>query len=601
MDNQGLANQSQFQASSRLDFSSGFQLHVSDWLTQLAPFQHAVPAWIVRVFVGILLLLSTTYCSSTIYFQLTRRENRVKGSRKVPLVPFWIPGLFHAAGLLNPADFLTRLAKQFGFEEPLLVKAGFFNFFVFAHPEHVKAVFRNSKRITNKSTTLFALHSLLDLPKGAVEFYRADDSGMSQTPRKESKTLPEHRINFLIANNLKQNLTSRLLEGLGQRYADNVQASLDTLAIGDEWTSLPDLFAFIQKVTTVSAIEALCGTHLLPLCPGFIDDLLFFQTNVPNFLRRRPSWLMSSAHRARRRLLDGVKRWHAYALEHCDCETVTLDDPEWEPYFGSRFLRIRQQYTLKLDKMTADARASEDLGLIFTSTSNLIASIFWMVLESIRDPKLHSQMLDEISSCGRAQGHSFDMAKLKEKPLIQSTYAEVLRLYVATATSRIAEYEDINVAGYAIPKDSYLVMYSRTMALHQQAWEQAGRVLRKPLDEFDAERFLVDPGWTRPRDNYKVGPLAPSTGTSSSERRFTMDGLLGVWIPYGGGDHICPGRHLAKHQMMLTTALLLSRFEFDLDDNSTRRVKPDMKFAPFGALPPTCATPFRIRAKEAGR
>lgn len=226
--------------------------------------------------------------------------------------------------------------------------------------------------------------------------------------------------------------------------------------------------------------------------------------------------------------------------------------------------------------------------------------MFWFLFEAIKDPDLLARLKEEIAECTTNDATKPDIKRLTVQPLLQSTYAEVLRLYIAIAASRVAEYGDIKVAGYSIPKDSYLVMYNRTSALDYHSWERAGRTIRKPLDEFDAERFLVDPDWVRPS---LAGVRRPRTtpakdpNSTPLKKRFTVEGLLGLWYPYGGGDRICPGRHYAKHQMMLTLAMLLERFDFELLDPEANKVLPNMRYAPFGALPPIGRSPFRMKRK----
>lgn len=194
---------------------------------------------------------------------------------------------------------LTAISKTFGSEKPLLVKAGSLRLFIFADSEHIKTIFRKSKQMTSKSTTLFALRKFLDLPKETVEFYRADDSGISMTSRATSKTSPENRINFLINHNVRKFLSPCYLGTIGQQYSNMLHAHLDALAVEGEWISLPDLFTFVQHVATKPSIEAMFGTKLLELCPGFIGDLLDFQSHLPTFLRPRPRWLMINACRGR--------------------------------------------------------------------------------------------------------------------------------------------------------------------------------------------------------------------------------------------------------------------------------------------------------------
>lgn len=271
------------------------------------------------------------------------------------------------------------------------------------------------------------------------------------------------------------------------------------------------------------------------------------------------------------------------------------------------------------------------------SAANVAPAIFWFIFEALKDNVLQSRLMAEVSVSlcppsppsfsfteSEGKGHrdtAFDITALVAQPLLQSVYAETLRLYVAAAISRVAEHDDVNIAGYTVPKGDFLVMYSHLLALDADAWTRAGRVLTKPLDEFDAERFLVAPGWTRPLGTRAAAPERkdpkPATTAAKEEkkkendgsnhvplsddgRRFSMDGLLGLWIPYGGGDHICPGRYFAKQEIILTFAALFTKFDIELaftSPGAAASVRPDMRHAPFGTLPPLGTVPFRMRRK----
>lgn len=191
------------------------------------------------------------------------------------------------------------------------------------------------------------------------------------------------------------------------------------------------------------------------------------------------------------------------------------------------------------------------------------------------------------------------ITKLASQPLLQSVYAEVLRLCVAIAMSRTNELDDFEFSGYRTKKNHPIMIFSRPPAMNEEAWAAAGRSSAKPLTTFDPERFLVGPSSPssskRPQDGH--GPQLES-GPSASHRTFSLDGLAGCWIPYGGGQRMCPGRHFAKVEMLTTFALLFSEYEVELGNTDVSQVKPDLRWFPAGALPPTGKVPFRMRKRR---
>lgn len=215
--------------------------------------------------------------------------------------------------------------------------------------------------------------------------------------------------------------------------------------------------------------------------------------------------------------------------------------------------------------------------------------MFWFILEALKDTVLHSRMMSEVSAS--TSSNALDINKLASKPLLQSAYAEVLRLRVAVVSTRAAEYSQLHIGdGYTLPQHQRIIMYSRVSALNEEEWRRAGRHSPIPLTEFDAERFLLHPS---------AASLSKETqDTTPSKAEFSTEGLAGLWFPYGGGDRMCPGRHFAKQELLITFAILFSNFEIEPLETDLAEVEPDMSCAPFGTLPPLQSVPFRIRAKK---
>lgn len=128
-----------------------------------------------------------------------------------------------------------------------------------------------------------------------------------------------------------------------------------------------------------------------------------------------------------------------------------------------------------------------------------------------------------------------------------------------------------------------------------------------PLDTFWADRFLIysnDPmsGPAR-KDILSVkgkhgGSRMMEEKSLETEPRFSLEGVAGGWIPYGGGQRMCPGRHFAKQEIIGTLALLLTHYEIELREPTKGAPECDMRFFPFGGLPPTKQIPFRMRRRD---
>lgn len=145
---------------------------------------------------------------------------------------------------------------------------------------------------------------------------------------------------------------------------------------------------------------------------------------------------------------------------------------------------------------------------------------------------------------------------------------------------------------------------------------------KHPVDKFWAERFIIDPadvgsGPVR-RDVHVEGykrPVAPGSaqaptaeGGDGGEKRevgggekekqepfFSVRGLEGAWIPYGGGYAACPGRHFAKRIILYTTALLVAAFEVEV---LTEELEMDDRCFGLGTQKPKHEVRFRIRRRR---
>lgn len=253
----------------------------------------------------------------------------------------------------------------------------------------------------------------------------------------------------------------------------------------------------------------------------------------------------------------------------------------------------------------------------FSTSSNSVPAATWFLLETLQDPQLRNRVseilpLTALPSREGEQSRSvptFDTLKLCSDPLLQSLYAETLRLRVAVLVVREPSRDDFSFRGWHIKRNEILSVSTRNEAMNKEIWNTGGDGDPHPLDTMWADRFIVDPqnpssGPLRvPNEKRKrfnvVSTQAGNEKTEATKPYFSMDGLSASWIPYGGGSSLCPGRHFAKQEIITTAAILLTAYEMELvGQDGRKRPQVDMSCFGFGTMPPDRAIPFRIRRRR---
>lgn len=244
--------------------------------------------------------------------------------------------------------------------------------------------------------------------------------------------------------------------------------------------------------------------------------------------------------------------------------------------------------------------------------SNSVPATFWLIWHMLRDRDLLTRASREVDACRinrNSQPIGFDTTKLCNQSLLQSSYAETLRRYVAVYIIRQPEHHDAQILDYKVPRGKMMVVSSAMAHMDRRNWN-TGTEEEHPVDTFWADRFLsygAIPPLTSPDPlNLSLAPAvikaasvsAGSTVSSSDllEPKFSLNGYSGAWIPFGGGIHQCPGRHWVKLQMLLSFAVINAAFEFELLEKGNALGVDMIKYG-LGTLEPAEKVAFRIRRR----
>ena len=174
----------------------------------------------------------------------------------------------------------------------------------------------------------------------------------------------------------------------------------------------------------------------------------------------------------------------------------------------------------------------------------------------------------EINDCIRHREYpgepiSFDTDRLCKLPLLQSVYAETLRLRMHFYLIRMPDRVDMPIRDWVIPRQK-IVVTSTTAAHLDPTSFNTGTDNEHPIEEFWAERFLHP---SIPVSSATFTSISTSASTDKPELTFSTKPVEGSWIPYGGGPRQCPGRHFAKRQILLSTALMVTLFDCEIEES----------------------------------
>ncbi|KAL8888889.1 MAG: hypothetical protein Q9215_003758 [Flavoplaca cf. flavocitrina] len=525
-------------------------------------------------------------------------------------------------------SLLSFLVKKYGTENPLRLALLTEQAIFVAGAENVRLVWRNSQWLTAKAGHIIGLFTILDTPERSRDFYEADNSGIGKTAFPHSSVPPEHRVWHLTHQPITDCLSGSNLDTFTANFQAALRRRIEQCPIGDDWVDVADLYDFVYSEVIHVQLELLCGTFFLEQDPDFAGKFKEFNHAMIHLKKGLPKWMTPESCRARDSCRASVRDWHAALKIHDPNRLVNTGELQ-DARFGNEIMRSRRRIMAKIDAMDEDTAASADLGMLWALNANPVTATYWVLLEILRDPSLQRHIHKEITTATISKPEDsflpyLSPTTLNNSPLLQSIYAETLRLRVSVMIVQSAEFGPFKFKDWTFPKDMLILISSRIAHMDPQAWKK-GPNGQYPVERFWAERFLVwsndhnsggalrtpsvpeplqKPSGRKPEKTSDPGgkqrpsKLPDSNRYSPPHCRFTTTGLTGSWIPYGGGPGICPGRHFAKSNMLLGSMLLFSAFEISLDVPQDWEPKVDLRYYGLGVLPPRGEVPCRIRRRK---
>ena len=261
------------------------------------------------------------------------------------------------------------------------------------------------------------------------------------------------------------------------------------------------------------------------------------------FLTIFPSLLARTAYKARARVHAALEEWYRGKYDqHKDVTSGPAD------LVRSRAALMRSH------GLSATEFSKLELSIMHGATSNTVPTLFWLLTFVFLRPTLVEELRHEaLKMLGYETGIlnglvEIPVGRLEKNSLLVSCFREAIRLASQPITSRrVAQDFDLTDP---VTGQSYLLRKGADVLLPTTVLHRLPLVWGNDANEFNPRRFLAD---------------------SIEQNEVASRKRSAAYMPFGGGKHMCPGRHFAiAENLGFMTALVLGFEIVGLKDENVK-------------------------------
>lgn len=221
----------------------------------------------------------------------------------------------------------------------------------------------------------------------------------------------------------------------------------------------------------------------------------------------------------------------------------------------STFIK-RRAATQRRWGFASDEFADWDLAMIMVATTNAIPMLFWtLVYVLAAPPAVAARVRAEVAAVtARSPGRAvIDASRFAACcPLLCAAYQEATRLAVRHMSFRVAN-QDTTLAAAGDDAATYRIRKNAVVLLPSSLYSENPAVWGADAHVFEPGRWLKrgDADAGAREESAAAGPAAKDAERLQKK----------AFFPFGGGRHLCPGRHFASAEILGMVALVVAGFD----------------------------------------
>ncbi|KAI0850544.1 putative cytochrome P450 [Daldinia vernicosa] len=466
-----------------------------------------------------------------------------------------IPFIFNTfQNLTNMGAFLDRAIPLLRERKVIRFNLALRPVYWITGPNLVQKLFVTNSSLNSNIVPLILIDKLWGVPKEESKRFADDKTGRLTSPIPGTMTSPDQKRLWHTEHQIYDKYLTQppYSHQLGRHFFDVLAKRLDEFPT-TEWTTI-NLFAFMRYAIPECAIITMFGPRMLELNPGLVDALWDVDANLGKLVWGLPSFITPQPYKIR----DGLR---AMMAKYLNAAWANFDwngpdaDSDWDVHFGARVSREIALW-MKENDLSIETASGHTMARLFGINGNSVPSVTWAMMESLQRPGLLQDVRDEaqkaITVDANTRERHINTQKLLASPLLQAIFQETLRMHTSFMLTREAR-ETISIGGYRIEKGSLIQAPTDVAHYEEAVWAIDGH----PASEF----------W--PGRHIRLVEGKDESGNPTTQPEFFAKARPSSFFPFGGGNVVCPGRHFARQQIIMSLAIIVSKFDIEFIEWTT--------------------------------